>query len=134
LPPTAKALLEKAAQLLSKVDVDVDAFVATVLGIGESLLERGLDWTTEGAEIAVERLYAAKVLDRLGKVNSFLRDGAEIGIQLFLNTLKALEPEDVAKFAAIALIVWMAPNLLLVNGGEFLQILSTLALKVWNLP
>jgi hypothetical protein len=134
LPLTAKALLEQAARLLSKADVDVDAFVATVLGIGESLLGRGLEWTTEGAEIAVERLYEAGVLKRLGLINSFLRDGAEIGIQLFLNTLKALEPADVAKFVAIALIAWMAPNLLLLNGGEFLQILGGLALKVWNLP
>jgi hypothetical protein len=134
LPPAARVLLEQAAGLLSKADVDVEAFLATVLGIGEAIIERGLEATTDGAEAAVERLYAAGVIERLGRINSFVRDGAEIGIQLFLNTLKALTAADVAKFVALALIVWMAPNLLWSNGGEYLKVLSELALKVWNLP
>jgi hypothetical protein len=134
LPPAALKILESAASLLARADIDVNAFIATVLGLGEEIIERGLELSTENAERLVEKIYEAGVITRLGKINSFLRDGAEIGIQLGLNTLKALEPADVAKLLAIALIAWMAPNILLVNGPELFSVLSTLVLKVWNLP
>ena len=134
LPHVAREALQQAVKLLGQADLDLNAYISKLLTVGEALIERGLDTTIDASEALIERLYQAGVMERLGNLNAFLRDGAEIGIQVSLNTLKALEPSDVAILLGIVLVAWLAPNLLLLNSSEFLAIGSTLLAKLWNLP
>ncbi len=134
LPHVAREALQQAVKLLSQADLDLNVYIGKLLTVGESLIERGLDTTIDASEALIERLYQAGVMERLGNLNAFLRDGAEIGIQVSLNTLKALEPSDVAIILGIVLVAWLAPNLLLSNSAEFLAMGSTLLTKLWNLP
>ena len=134
LPPSARAALGKLFDMLESANVQVDDFLRTLLGIGESVIEQGLDWTIDGGEALVSKLYEIGVMDTLGNINPFLRDGAEIGLQLGMNTLKALTAADVAKILGVVVVAFAAPNLLLLNGPEFLEIVVELLTKLWHLP
>ncbi len=133
LPPAARSALGKAATLLEGQDVPVDAVVSALMGVGDAVIGRGLDSTIGGLEDLASLLYTSGIMDKLGQINSFLRDGAEIGIQISLNALKALTPGDVAKLVGIALIAWLAPQLLIVSGPEFIDVAFELLGKLWNM-
>ena len=133
LPPAARSALGKAATLLEGQDVPVDAVVSALMGVGDAVISRGLDSTIGGLEELAALLYTSGIMDKLGQINSFLRDGAEIGIQISLNALKALTPGDVAKLVGIALIAWLAPQLLIVSGPEFIDVAFELLGKLWNM-
>ena len=134
LPPAARKTLGKAVDMLEGAEVQVDDFIRAMLSIGESVIGQGLDWTVYNLEALINKLYDLGVMEFLGDINSFARDGAEIGIQLGLNALKAMTPADVAKIIGLAVIAFAAPNLLLLNGPEFLEIAVELLTKLWNLP
>lgn len=134
LPVGARQTLLKVVDLLHQSNIQVDDLVASLMGLGESLIERGLDASIETIERLVELLYENGVMYRLGCINPFLRDGAEMGIQVGLNTLKAMTPGDVAKLTAVILVIAVAPNLLLVNGAAYLAIAAELLEKLWHLP
>ena len=133
LPPAARSALGKAATLLEGQDVPVDAVVSALMGVGDAVIGRGLDSTIGGLEGLASFLYTSGIMDRLGQINSFLRDGAEIGIQISLNALKSLTPGDVAKIVGIALIAWLTPQLLLVSGPEFVDVAFEILGKLWNM-
>jgi hypothetical protein len=133
LPPAARSALGKAAELLEGQDVPVDAVVTALMGVGDATIGRGLDATIGGLEELASYLYTSGIMDRLGQINSFLRDGAEIGIQVSLNALKALTPGDVAKIVGVALIAWLAPQILLVSGPEFVDVAFEILGKLWNM-
>lgn len=134
LPPAARLTLGKAVEMLESRQIHAEAFLRSMLAIGESVIEQGLDATIDGLELLVEKIYQRGIMEKLGEVNPFLRDGAEIGIQVSLNTLKAMTAADVAKLIGLIVIAVALPNLLLVNGAEFINIALTLATKLWNLP
>lgn len=134
LPPSARAALGKLFDMLESANLQVDDFLRALLGVGESVIEQGLDWTIDGGEALVAKLYEVGVMDTLGNINPFLRDGAEIGLQLGMNTLKALTPADVAKILGVVIVAVAAPNLLLVNGPEFIEVVVELFTKLWHLP
>ncbi len=134
LPPPARDLLGKAVEMLESRDLQVDDFLRAMLGVGESVIEQGLDSTVEGIEVLVEKVYAAGVMEKLGDINSFLRDGVEIGIQVSLNTLKAMTAADVAKIVGLIVIAVAVPNLLVLNGPDFISMVLDLGMKLWHLP
>lgn len=134
LPPPARDLLGKAVEMLESNDLHIDEFLRMMLGVGESVIEQGLDATVGSLELLVEKIYAGGVMEKLGDVNPFIRDGAEIGIQISLNTLKAMTAGDVAKIVGLVVIAVALPNLLLLNGPEFLSMAVELGSKLWNLP
>lgn len=133
LPPGVRAAFLKLVGTLEGADVQVDVVLRQILDLGESILAAGLDATVDGLEAVIEQLYELGLMDRLGQLNSFARDGAEIGIHVTVNALKALTPADVAKILGVALILWLAPNVLVLNGAEFLPMAAELASKMWNL-
>lgn len=133
LPPAAREALGKAASLLERQDVPVDAVVSALMGVGEATIGRGLDSTVSGLEEMASLLYTSGLMDRIGQINSFLRDGAEIGLQITLNALKMLTPGDVAKIVGIALIAWLTPQLLIVSGPEFVDVAFEILGKLWNM-
>lgn len=134
LPPSARDLLGKAVEMLESNDLHIDEFLRMMLGVGESVIEQGLDATVGSLELLVEKIYAGGVMEKLGDVNPFIRDGAEIGIQISLNTLKAMTAGDVAKIVGLIVIAVTLPNLLVLNGPEFLSMAMDLGSKLWNLP
>ena len=134
LPPPARDLLGKAVEMLESNDLHIDEFLRMMLGVGESVIEQGLDATVGSLELLVEKIYAGGVMEKLGDVNPFIRDGAEIGIQISLNTLKAMTAGDVAKIVGLIVVAVALPNLLLLNGPEFLSMAVELGSKLWNLP
>ncbi len=113
LPPPARDLLGKAVEMLESRDLQVDDFLRAML---------------------VEKVYAAGVMEKLGDINSFLRDGVEIGIQVSLNTLKAMTAADVAKIVGLIVIAVAVPNLLVLNGPDFISMVLDLGMKLWHLP
>ncbi|MEM1346947.1 MAG: hypothetical protein AAGI01_00220 [Myxococcota bacterium] len=134
LPPATRRLVLRVVDMLEGANVHVDEIVAGLLEVGESILGSGLDATVDGLEALVERIYEAGWMEALGSVHPFLRDGAEIGIQLGLNTLKAMTPGDLAKIIGLAVIAAVVPNLLVANGPEFLELAVALVTKLWHLP
>ena len=134
LPPPARALLHSTAELLESRNVHVDELLARALALGEAMVERGLDAVIEAIEALLERVYKAGAMERIGDLNPFLRDGAEIGVQIALNTLKAMTAADVAKIAGLIVIAVTMPNLLVLNGPEFLSMITALGAKLWHLP
>lgn len=134
LPPPARVTLVKAVDLLESANVEVDKFIEYVLHIGDTVIGGGLEWSVDRAEALIDLIYTSGTMEKLGSINPFLRDGAEIGIQLGLNTLKSLTPADVAKIVGLAIIAFTVPNLLLLNGPDFLDIVVQLLTKLWNLP
>lgn len=134
LPVGARQTLLKIVDLLQQSNIQVDEVVGSLLHLGESLIERGLDASIETIERLVELLYEAGIMYRLGTLNPFLRDGAEMGIQVGLNALKAMTPTDVAKLTALILVIAIAPNLLILNGAAYLAIAAELLEKLWHLP
>ena len=134
LPPPAKLAIFKAADLLEATHIPVDDLLSHLLLAGESILHAGLSQTVETLETLVATLYDTGLIAQLGSLNSFLRDGFEIGLQLLLNTLKALTPADVAKILGLTLIALTAPNMILLGAPDYLDMITTLALKLWNLP
>ena len=134
LPPATRRLVLRVVDMLEGANVHVDEIVAGLLEVGESILGSGLDATVDGLEALVERIYEAGWMEALGSVHPFLRDGAEIGIQLGLNTLKAMPPGDLAKIIGLAVIAAVVPNLLVANGPEFLELAVALVTKLWHLP
>ena len=134
LPLPAKLAISKASDLLQGSQVPVDDVLAHLLRAGEAVIQTGLTQTIDTLEMLVAKLYDTGLIAQMGSLNSFLRDGFEIGLQLVLNTLKALTPADVAKILGIALIALTAPNLILLNGHDYLAMVTSLALKLWNLP
>lgn len=134
LPATARATFSAAAKMLEKADVDLEAFFGQLLTTAEALIQSGLELTTEGAERALESVYDAGFMERIGQINPFLRDGLEIGVQLGLNTLKAMTPADVAKIIGVLLVAWLAPNVFVLNAAAFSDLAMDLLTKLWNLP
>lgn len=134
LPATVRATFNAAAKMLDKADVDLEAFFGQLLTTAEALIQGGLDMTTDGAERALESIYDAGIMERLGRINPFLRDGLEIGVQLGLNTLKAMTPADVAKIIGVLLVAWLAPNVFVLNAAAFSELGIELLTKLWNLP
>lgn len=134
LPPSARKILSKAVEMLESNDLKVDEFLRMMLSIGENVVEQGLTSTVDGLEALVEKIYKAGIMEKLGDINPFLRDGAEIGIQVSLNTLKAMTPADVAKLVGLIVVAFAVPNLLVLNGPEFLTMAVDLGSKLWNLP
>lgn len=134
LPTPAAAALKSAIKMLERTDLDLEAFFTQLFTVAEAVIQRGLDSTTDGVERAIEALYDHGVMERIGHINPFLRDGAEIGIQLGVNTLKSLTPADVAKIIGLILVIWLAPNVLMLNAASFFELGTELATKLWNLP
>ena len=134
LPPSARKILSKAVEMLESNDLKVEEFLRMMLSLGENVVEQGLLSTVDGLEALVEKVYQAGIMEKLGDLNPFLRDGAEIGIQVALNTLKAMTPADVAKLVGLIIVAVAVPNLLVLNGPEFLTIAVDLGAKLWNLP
>lgn len=134
LPIGAKQAFIKTSTTLQSGNVPVEQMIQQSLAFGDALVEQGLDKVVELYEILVEQLYELGIMEKIGDINSFARDGLEIGIQLSLNTLKALEPADVAKIVAIGLLAWLAPNALLLNAPDFLSMGMEIATKIWHLP
>ena len=134
LPPSARKILSKAVEMLESNDLKVDEFLRMMLSIGENVVEQGLTSTVDGLEALVEKIYKAGIMEKLGDISPFLRDGAEIGIQVSLNTLKAMTPADVAKLVGLIVVAFAVPNLLVLNGPEFLTMAVDLGSKLWNLP
>lgn len=134
LPPATREILGRLVDRLESANLHVDELVGTLLAVGESWIAQGLDFTIQGSESLLARVYELGWMDALGDINPFLRDGAEIGLELALNTLKAMTPADVAKILGVIVVALAAPNLLLLNGAEFVDIASQLLTKLWNLP
>lgn len=134
LPIGAKQAFIKTSTVLQSGNVPIEQMIQQSLSFGESLVEYGLDKIVEVSEALIEQLYTQGVMEKIGDINAFARDGLEIGIQLSLNTLKALEPADVAKIVAIGLLAWLAPNALLLNAPDFLAMAMDVATKIWHLP
>ena len=134
LPPGARQALQGAIKLLEGAHVDIEALTTQLFVVAESVLDSALRGTTDALERAIEQLYERGVMERLGDLNSFARDGAEIGVQLGLNTLKAMTPGDLAKLLGLGLVAWLAPQLLVLNAPAFAQIIMELLTKLWNLP
>lgn len=134
LPPPAQKILKKAFDMLESKDLKVDEFLRMMLSIGEGVIEQGLDFTVDGLESLVGKVYKAGIMEKLGDINPFIRDGAEIGIQIGLNTLKAMTASDVAKVIGLIVVAVALPNLFVTNGAEFMGLVAELAMKLWNLP
>ena len=134
LPVGAKQAFVKTSELLQQNNVPVEQGLAQALSFGSALIEQGLGATITFLEAVIEQLYDYGVMEKIGNINSFARDGAEIVMQLGLNTLKAMEPEDVASIAGIVALAWLSPNLLVLNSPDVLGVLSELALKWWHMP
>lgn len=134
LPASVRATFNAAAKMLDKADVDLEAFFGQLLTTAEAIIQGGLDMTTDGAERALESVYDAGIMERIGRINPFLRDGLEIGVQLGLNTLKAMTPADVAKIIGVLLVAWLAPNIFVLNAAAFSELGIELLTKLWNLP
>lgn len=133
-PPGIKAAVLKIVSILEHADVRVDGYVDAVAELGSNIITSGLDSTIDGLERMIESIYERGWMDSVGNVNAFARDGLEIGIELTLNLLKALTPGDVAKVIGLVLVLWLAPNLLWLNGAAFLEIVTELGTRLWMLP
>ena len=134
LPLGVRGSFLKLVELLESSNIEVEALLNQIVDLGESIIQSGLDATIDGIEIAVEQLYEWGVMSKLGQINSFAQDGAEMGIQVVLNALKSLTPADVAKILGIALVLWLAPNVLVVGAPEFAGMVAEIAGKIWNMP
>lgn len=134
LPVGAKQAFVKTSELLQDNNVPIEQGLSQALSFGGLLIEQGLDTVITVLEMLVEQLYDRGVMERIGDINSFARDGVEIVMQLGLNTLKAMEPQDVASIVGLALLAWLSPNLLLLNSPDVVALVSELALKWWHMP
>lgn len=134
LPIGAKQAFIKTSALLQDQNIPIEQSLARALAFGATLIEQGLDTVITVLEMFIEQLYDQGLMERIGDINSFARDGVEIVMQLGLNTLKAMEPEDVASIAGLAMLAWLSPNLLLLNSPDVIALVTELGLKWWNMP
>jgi hypothetical protein len=134
LPMGAKQAFVKTSEVLQNNNVPIEQSLEQALSFGATLIEQGLDSVITLLEMLIEQLYDFGVMEQIGYINSFARDGVEIVMQLGLNTLKAMEPEDVAAIAGLTMLAWLSPNLLVLNSPDVIELVSELALKWWHMP
>jgi hypothetical protein len=133
LPGSMHDSLAVVVDALRGAGVDIEIFLEEVMALGERVIEAGLDRTADSFELLLNWVHDTEVLEKLGQYSPVARDGAEMGGKVILHALRTLEAEDVARLAAVVVVLMTMPKLLSEHGAQYLQLVLEVLGKLWDM-